>query len=247
VTVKFSFLLWSRQGFNLFINDRDSGIDCTLSKCADDTKLRGAVDSLNGRDAIQGDRDRLEKWAHVNLMKFNKAECKVLHMGRGNPKHKYRLDKEWIESSPAEKDLGVLVDEKLDMSHQCCAHNPEGQPYPGLHEEKRGHQVKGGDSAPLLCSGETPPGVLHPALEPPAQERHGPVGVGPEKTTKRIRGLEDLCCEERLRELKLFSLEKRRLRGDLIVAFQGLKEAYKKDGDFLSRPIVIGQGVMVLH
>jgi len=47
-----------------------------------------------------------------------------------------------------------------------CARSPEGQPYPGLHQEKRVQQGKGGDSAPLLHSGETPPGVLHQALEP---------------------------------------------------------------------------------
>ncbi|GAB0181966.1 cAMP-dependent protein kinase inhibitor alpha [Grus japonensis] len=69
----------------------DSEIECTLSKFANNTKLCGVVDTLEGRDAIQRDLDRLERWARVNCMKLNKAKCKVLHMGQGNPKHNYKL------------------------------------------------------------------------------------------------------------------------------------------------------------
>jgi len=94
---------------------------------------------------------------------------------------------------------------------------------PGLHHKQRGQQVKGGHSTTLLCSGETSPGVLHPALEPSAQEIMDLLEWVWRKGTKMNRGLEHLSYEGSLRELGLFNLEKGRLQGDCIAAFQYLK------------------------
>ena len=100
--------------FNISV--RDSRIECALTKFANDTKPCGVVNTLQGRDAIHRDLDRLERRVCANLIKFNKAKCKVLHVGWGNPKHKYRLGAEW---SPEGKDWEVLVDAKLSMTQQC--------------------------------------------------------------------------------------------------------------------------------
>lgn len=94
--------------FNIFINVTHSGTEWTLSKIPDDTKLSDSVGSLC---SIQRDLDRLEEWAHANLIKFPKDKCKVLDLGKSNPQYQYqyqyKLGNEQIEGSSAEKDLGM--------------------------------------------------------------------------------------------------------------------------------------------
>jgi len=78
--------------FKNLISVIDCGIKCTLNNFADDNKLSGAAGSLEGTDPIQRDLERFEEWVHVNFMKFNKAMCKVQHLGWGSTRYQYRLE-----------------------------------------------------------------------------------------------------------------------------------------------------------
>ncbi|KAK4821658.1 LOW QUALITY PROTEIN: hypothetical protein QYF61_026756 [Mycteria americana] len=173
--------------FNIFINDTDSEIECTLSKFADDTKLSGAVSTQPGG----------------------------------------------FESSPVEKDLGVLVNDKLDVSRRHALAAQKANHILGCIKRsvtRRSREV----ILPLYSA------LVRPHLEycvqlwsPQHKKNMDLLERVQRRATKIIQGMEHLSYEDRLRELGLFSLEKRRLQGDLIAAFQYLKGAYKKDEDKL--------------
>ncbi|KAK4816018.1 hypothetical protein QYF61_011008 [Mycteria americana] len=221
--------------FEVFVSDLDAGVKCTLSEFADHTKLGGAVDSLEGREALQRDLDRLESWAIINHMKFNKNKCWILHLGQGNPGY-------MLESSPVERDLEVWVDGKLDMSQRCALAAKRANSVLGCIK----HSIANWSREVIAPPGTS---LVWPHLKysvqfwvPQYKEDIKLWECVQRRATKMMKGLKSKTYEEHLRSLGLFSLEKRRLRGDLIAAYNFLKGGSRVRGaDLLSLGIKLHQ------
>uniref|UniRef100_A0A4W3GR14 Reverse transcriptase domain-containing protein n=1 Tax=Callorhinchus milii TaxID=7868 RepID=A0A4W3GR14_CALMI len=104
--------------FLIYINDLDLGIESTISKFADDTKLGRVVNSEEDCNQLQADIHRMVEWADMWQMDFNVDKCEVIHLGRKNDRRQYRLGSSILRGVNVQRDLGVQVSKSLKVAGQ---------------------------------------------------------------------------------------------------------------------------------
>ena len=206
--------------FLIYINDIDVGLTSTLAKFADDLKLGCKATTCEDAINLQCDLNNLALWTEKWLMKFNLDKCKIMHIGSKNQLHDYLFYDKVLTRSSCEKDLGIYICDDLKVSRQC------------LEAEKKAMKVLGFIKRTFTHKSENIVITLYKALVRPHLE-YAVQFWSPYLTkdieklervqaraTKMIPALRRLSYERRLAKLKMFTLETRRLRGELIQAFK---------------------------
>ena len=205
--------------FVMYINDLPRDLVSGVKLFADDAKIYSVLTD-QGPEPLQADLVRLQKWSSDWLLPFNVSKCSILHLGKRNPHHSYRMLGQELVRHSVEKDLGVYVDEHLKFRRQAAAAANKANQILGLIKRTFIHL----DSCtlPLLYKA-----LVRPHLEY-GNEVWGPFNRADQlliervqrRATRLLPELAHLEYEERLCRLQLPSLQYRRQRGHMIIMFK---------------------------
>jgi len=204
--------------FVIYINDLPENVSSNVKMFADDTKLYKHINNEDDCRVLQEDLTALQRWSSTWLLRFNASKCKRMHMGHGNMGVEYQLGEESIPHGTEEKDLGVIITEDTKTSRQCSAASVKAMTK--LRIIKRSFKYFDNTCFTMLYKT-----YIRPQLEYCIQAWSLKTDIEQlekvqRRATKLIPSLRDKPYHERLKELKLYSLETRRKRGDLIETYK---------------------------
>ncbi|CAM4587742.1 unnamed protein product [Lepidochelys kempii] len=220
--------------FNLFITDLGTKSGSVLIiKFADDTKLGGIANLEKDQEIIQEDLDDLVNWSNNNRMKFNCEKYKVMHLRINNKNFSYKLGTHQLKVREEENDLGVLVDDRMTVSRQCDMAVKKANAVLGCI--RRGKSSRDKEVLVLLYKVLVRPHLVYCVQfwSPRFKKDEFKLEQVQRRATRMIRGMENLSYERRLKELGLFSLTKRRLRGDMIAPYKYIRGINTEEGEEL--------------
>ena len=218
--------------FTIFVNDIPEEINNIISMYADDTKIYAAIASDMESNSLAEDLKATEEWAKKMQMKFHAGKCKVMHIGRTNPCREYQMTTDdgkshTLEAVDTEKDLGVLIDNKLKFSQHCQAKINKANSILGCLKHTFKNMNK--DIFMLLYTA-----MIRPHLEyascvwsPYLKRDQDAIERVQRRATKIVPGISHLSYTERLQFLNLPTLKYRRERADLIETFRIMNQQHE--------------------
>lgn len=210
--------------FLLYINDIVHIVDCNIKLFADDTKIWTQIKDGQDREKLQGNLNKLGDWSNKWLLKFNIGKCKRMHLGTKNDGNQYYMlnaeERSTLTKITEERDLGVWTTDTMKVEKQC--HAAANQATSALRLLKLSFQHL--DKTTFLLLYKTYVRV-HLEYCVQAWSPHYSKDIKhleriQRRATKLVHGLRNKPYNERLTALNLYSLEQRRLRGDLIETYK---------------------------
>ena len=220
--------------FTLYVNDIPSELETLISLYADDTKIYSAITSESSIESLKSDLQKLENWANVMQMKFHPAKCKVMHLGKNNPKANYSMKaadgtNHILEETELEKDLGVQVDNQLKFSQHVQTKVNKANKVLGCLKHTFKYMNK--DIFLMLYKSLVRPHLEYASCvwSPHLKRDKDAIERVQRRATKLVPELKDLPYPSRLQQLGLPTLMHRRRRADMLETYRIMNNQHHID------------------
>ena len=206
--------------FLIFINDLVDELECPVLLFADDAKIFVEINSEEDLAAMERDLCRLQRWSENWLIQFNVEKCSTMHIGHRNPRVMYELNGNSLKTSELEKDLGVWISSDLKPAQHIGKVTAKANRIVGLI--KRNFSYMDIEMCKSLYTSLVRPHIEYAvqSWSPYFKKDILELEKVQRRMTKLVPEIKDLPYEERCDRLGLTTLEKRRMRGDLIETYK---------------------------